>query len=153
MSARNKDPATVITAPSAGRRRNMRAIRRRDTKPEIALRSALHRAGFRYRCDFRIDLPVGRVRPDIVFTRRRVAVFIDGCFWHSCPTHGSSPKANEAYWSPKLARNRERDIRNTDLLKQAGWKVVRVWEHVPTDAAMRAVAEVLQAAIANDAET
>src|SRR5690606_1938919 len=75
-------PLRVPTASSSGRRRNMQANRRRDTKPERALRSALHRAGFRYRVDYRIDLPGGRVRPDIVFTRNRIAAFVDGCFWH-----------------------------------------------------------------------
>ncbi len=107
----------------------MQANRRRDTKPEISLRSALHRAGLRYRCDLRIDLPGGRVRPDIVFTRRKVAVFVDGCFWHRCPEHASQPKSNTDYWSQKFARNVERDIRNTELLVDAGWSVVRVWEH------------------------
>ncbi len=109
----------------------MQANRRRDTKPEVALRSALHAAGYRYRCDYRIDLAEGRVRPDIVFTRKRVAVFVDGCFWHCCPQHGSQPSVNESYWGPKLARNVERDARNTSLLEQAGWTVLRIWEHVP----------------------
>jgi DNA mismatch endonuclease (patch repair protein) len=118
----------------------MQANRRRDTKPEMALRSALHRAGFRYRCDYRIDLPEGRVRPDIVFTRRRVAVFIDGCFWHCCPEHGSKPSVNQGYWSPKLARNVERDARNTGLLREAGWTVLRIWEHVHVKAAFELVA-------------
>lgn len=107
----------------------MQANRRRDTKPELLLRSALHRAGFRYRCDLRIDLPGGRVRPDIVFTRRKVAVFVDGCFWHCCPEHGSQPAVNQGYWSPKLAGNVARDARNTKLLSDAGWVVVRIWEH------------------------
>jgi DNA mismatch endonuclease (patch repair protein) len=112
------------------RRRNMQANRRRDTGPERALRSALHAAGLRYRCDLRIDLKSGRrARPDIVFTRRRVAVFVDGCFWHSCPQHGRDPRKNAGYWAPKLARNRERDLENTRALEAAGWIVVRVWEH------------------------
>ena len=121
----------------------MQANRRRDTKPEIALRSALHRAGFRYRCDLRIDLPGGRVRPDIVFTRRKVAVFVDGCFWHCCPEHGSKPAVNQGYWSPKLARNVERDTRNTALLQEAVWTVLRIWEHVPVEDAFSQVAEAL----------
>ena len=108
----------------------MQENRRRDTKPELLLlRSALHRAGFRYRCDLRIDLPGGRVRPDIVFTRRKVAVFVDGCFWHCCPEHGSRPAVNQGYWSPKLAGNVERDVRNTKMLSEAGWVVLRIWEH------------------------
>jgi len=88
----------------------MAAIRRRDTKPELALRRALHGRGYRYRKDLRLDLDSGaRVRPDIVFTARRVAVFVDGCFWHCCPEHGTRPANNTWYWEPKLARNVERD--------------------------------------------
>ena len=83
----------------------MRAIRRVDTKPELALRSALHRRGYRFRKDYRLDLDAGaRVRPDIAFTARRVAVFVDGCFWHACPEHGRDPAVNEWYWAPKLRR-------------------------------------------------
>jgi DNA mismatch endonuclease (patch repair protein) len=118
-----------VTDP--GRAANMRSNRRTDTKPEIALRSALHALGYRYRKDFRLDLPLRRVRPDIAFTRRRVAVFVDGCFWHACPEHGSKPKSNEWYWSPKLAKNMERDRAADEALRQAGWTVVRLWEHVP----------------------
>lgn len=117
-------------ALNEGRSRNMRANRRSNTKPEVALRSALHRLGYRYRKDHRLDLPAGvRVRPDIVFTRRRVAVFVDGCFWHVCPKHGREPTRNEWYWSPKLRRNVERDRRADRALADAGWLIVRVWEH------------------------
>jgi DNA mismatch endonuclease (patch repair protein) len=117
----------------------MQGNRRTDTKPELALRSALHALGYRYRKDFRIDLPQRRVRPDIAFTRRKVAVFVDGCFWHACPEHGSKPKNNEWYWSPKLLRNVERDRAADDALTQAGWTVVRLWEHVPVADAVAAV--------------
>jgi DNA mismatch endonuclease (patch repair protein) len=119
----------------------MQGNRRADTKPELALRSALHALGYRYRKDFRIDLPQRRVRPDIAFTRRKVAVFIDGCFWHACPEHGSQPKNNEWYWSPKLLRNVERDRAADDALTGAGWTVVRLWEHVPVADAIAAVIE------------
>ena len=136
--------ANIPRAASAGRRRNMQANRRRDTKPELALRSALHRAGYRYRCDLRIDLPEGRVRPDIVFTRKRIAVFVDGCFWHSCPEHGSRPSVNQSYWSPKLARNAERDERNTRMLTGAGWVVIRVWEHENVESGMARVVLALE---------
>ena len=114
-----------------GRAANMRGNRRTDTKPELALRAALHAKGYRYRKDFRIDLRSRRVRPDIAFTSRKVAVFVDGCFWHACPEHGSKPKSNEWYWSPKLARNVERDRAADAALAAAGWTVVRLWEHVP----------------------
>lgn len=117
----------------------MKANRRADTKPELALRSALHALGYRYRKDFRLDLPARRVRPDIAFTARKVAVFVDGCFWHACPDHGSQPKNNEWYWSPKLARNVERDRAADAALEQAGWTVVRLWEHVPVTEAVALV--------------
>ncbi len=118
----------------------MRAIRRTDTKPEMALRQALHRQGYRFRKDHRLDLAEGkRVRPDIAFTARRVAVFVDGCFWHACPDHGSKPANNVWYWEPKLRRNVERDRAADAALAAAGWDVVRIWEHVPLDAAVTAV--------------
>lgn len=109
----------------------MQAIRRTDTKPEVALRSALHRAGFRFRKDYRIVTPDIRVKADIAFTRRGLVVFVDGCFWHGCPEHGRLPKVNEWYWSPKLERNRTRDERVTERLQASGWTVLRLWEHIP----------------------
>jgi DNA mismatch endonuclease (patch repair protein) len=125
---------------SPGVTANMKANRRTNTKPELALRAALHAMGYRYRKDHRLDLPLRRVRPDIAFTRRKVAVFVDGCFWHACPDHGSQPKSNQWYWSPKLAKNVERDRAADDALVQAGWTVVRLWEHVPlADAVARVV--------------
>lgn len=125
---------------SAGRRRNMAAIRRRDTKPELQLRRALHRLGHRFRVDHRLDLPGGRVRPDIAFTRRRVAVFVDGCFFHACPVHGTRVAIkNSNYWLPKLEGNVARDRRADALLRDAGWNVVRIWEHMPLDQAVAAV--------------
>jgi DNA mismatch endonuclease, patch repair protein len=122
----------------------MRAIKRTGTKPEEALRRALHRLGYRYRKDHRIDLSGGvRVRPDIVFTARKVAVFVDGCFWHVCPEHGRQPTVNEWYWAPKLRRTMERDRAADVALTAAGWRVVRLWEHVPLDQAKAAVIEAL----------
>jgi DNA mismatch endonuclease, patch repair protein len=125
---------------SAGRSANMRANRRTDTKPELALRRALHSRGYRYRKDYRLDLDGGkRVRPDIAFTARRVAVFVDGCFWHCCPEHGSKPAVNVGYWDPKLRRNVERDRAADTALLAAGWAVVRVWEHESIETAVAAV--------------
>jgi len=121
----------------------MRAIRRTDTKPELALRQALHRMGYRFRKDHRLDLPQRRVRPDIAFTARKVAVFVDGCFWHACPEHGSKPAVNQTYWNPKLLRNVERDRAADAALELAGWQVVRLWEHVPLDDAVAAVVTAL----------
>ncbi|MEV0971235.1 very short patch repair endonuclease [Microtetraspora glauca] len=126
-----------------GRSRNMQANRRADTKPEVALRSALHRLGYRYRKDLRLDLEGVRVRPDIVFNARKVAVFVDGCFWHVCPEHGRQPTINEWYWTPKLRRNMERDQAVNAALEGAGWRVVRLWEHELLPAAVEAVVAAL----------
>lgn len=115
----------------------MKGNRKRDTRPELALRSELHRRGLRYRVDQK-PLKALRCKADIVFRRQKVAVFMDGCFWHGCPAHGTSPKTNASYWSAKLARNMERDRFNNAALSEAGWAVVRVWEHeTPADAAER----------------
>jgi DNA mismatch endonuclease (patch repair protein) len=103
--------------------------RKRDTRPELAIRSALHARGLRFRVDHRLRLTEIAVRPDIVFTRRRIAIFIDGCFWHSCPQHGTSPKRNVSYWHPKLRRNVERDRRVDRALADSGWQALRYWEH------------------------
>jgi DNA mismatch endonuclease, patch repair protein len=136
--------AAYPASSSPGRGANMRAIRRTDTKPELALRSALHRAGYRFRKDYRLDLDAGaRVRPDVVFTARRVAVFVDGCFWHACPEHGRNPAVNEWYWAPKLRRTIERDRAADAALVAAGWRVVRIWEHVPLTDAVAAVTAAL----------
>ena len=125
----------------------MRANRRKDTKPELALRRALHGQGYRYRKDYRLDLAGGtRVRPDIAFTARKVAVFVDGCFWHGCPQHGSRPAVNVWYWEPKLRRNTERDRLADAALAAAGWAVVRVWEHESLEAAVASVIDALSRA-------
>lgn len=128
-----------------GRSRNMRAIRRVDTKPELRLRRTLHAAGLRYRVDMRLDLPLGRVRPDIVFTRRKVAVFVDSCFWHSCPEHGHLPRVNEWYWVPKLERTAARDVRANEVLAADGWHVVRAWEHEDLDVVVARVLDAVHA--------
>lgn len=117
-------------------RQRLKRQARRDTAPELLLRRELWRRELRYRVDHRV---IGRRRRvDIAFTRARVAVFVDGCFWHSCPVHATRPKNNGEWWATKLEANVARD-RATDLeLRQAGWAVVRVWEHEnPEDAADR----------------
>jgi DNA mismatch endonuclease (patch repair protein) len=124
----------------------MAAIRRVNTKPEVALRSALHRAGYRFRKDFAIRVEGKLIRPDIAFTKLRIAVFIDGCFWHSCPEHGRRPAVNGRYWSPKLQGNVERDRRQTDALRGAGWQVIRCWEHEDVDEIVHLLAELVDAA-------
>ncbi|MEO7079221.1 very short patch repair endonuclease [Rhodococcus sp. BP22] len=116
--------------------------RRRDTGPELALRRELHRRGLRYFVD-RAPLKGLRRRADVVFPRRKVAVYVDGCFWHSCPVHATSPRNNAQWWTDKLAANVIRD-RDTDArLDAAGWTVVRVWEHEAARDAADKVARVL----------
>jgi DNA mismatch endonuclease (patch repair protein) len=107
----------------------MRRNPRRDTAPEIALRSELHRRGLRFRKDLPLRVAGRVVRVDIAFTRVRVAVFVDGCFWHACPIHGNEPRANRQYWKPKLARNVARDRAVDEALSVAEWRVIRAWEH------------------------
>jgi DNA mismatch endonuclease, patch repair protein len=106
----------------------MQLQRTRDTAPELALRQALHALGLRYRVD-RAPIPGSLRRADIVFTRQRVAVYVDGCFWHGCPEHGTRSKSNTAWWEEKVARVRARDSDTDRALAQAGWLVLRVWEH------------------------
>lgn len=130
-------------ASSPGRRRNMQANRGRDTGPELALRRLLHAQGFRYRVSAR---PLRSVRrtADLVFRSARVAVFVDGCFWHRCPAHATDPKTNSDYWKPKLERNVERDRETDLLLKEAGWLSVRVWEHEDPQVASRRIAKIVK---------
>lgn len=121
----------------------MKGNRRADTKPERLLRSRLHQEGLRFRKDLLVRADDIKVKPDIVFTRDRVAVFIDGCFWHGCPDHGRLPRANGGYWGPKFERNAARDARVNSALRNHGWTVVRVWEHMTSDEAAEAVKSAL----------
>jgi DNA mismatch endonuclease, patch repair protein len=122
----------------------MVANRRRDTKPELALRSAVHALGLRYRVDAP-PLKGLRRRADLVFSRAKVAVFLDGCFWHGCPVHHTVAAANATFWADKVSGNRARD-RDTDArLAAAGWESVRVWEHEDPVLAAQRVAEVVRA--------
>jgi DNA mismatch endonuclease (patch repair protein) len=134
-------PYPVSPAVSAA----MRGNRRADTKPEVMLRSSLHRRGLRFRKDHPIDLGDRRKpRPDIVFTRKKVAVFIDGCFWHHCPEHGRVPGGrNATYWEAKIARNLARDRWDDESLRSHGWRIVRVWEHEPLDVAVAMIESAL----------
>lgn len=106
----------------------MVAQRRRDTKPELEIRRRLHAAGVRFRVDVRPDEDL-RVRGDLVWKGRRLAVFIDGCFWHGCPVHATTPKANREWWREKIDANVARDRRNDRALEARGWRVARFWEH------------------------
>ncbi|MGH3902636.1 MAG: very short patch repair endonuclease [Pseudonocardiaceae bacterium] len=115
-------------ASSPGTRASMQSNRGRDTKPEMALRSAAHALGLRYRVSAR-PLPNVRRTADMVFTSSRVAVFLDGCFWHGCPVHHTVAETNADFWAQKVITNRARD-RDTDRrLTDAGWTSIRVWEH------------------------
>lgn len=117
-------PPASSTSASA----RMRRARRRDTQPELAVRREAHRRGLRYRVD--LPLPgLRRRRADLTFIRRGVAVFVDGCFWHSCPVHATRPAANGQWWEAKLRRNRERDHDTDAYLHELGWTVLRFWEH------------------------
>ena len=119
-------------------RARMERQARSGTAPELAIRRELHRRGLRYRVDTRPPVPSQRSRPDLLFTRAKVAVFIDGCFWHGCADHFTVPKNNREWWLEKIEANRVRDSRNTALLESAGYTVIRVWEHeAPMDAADR----------------
>jgi DNA mismatch endonuclease (patch repair protein) len=127
----------------------MSRLGRRDTAPELALRSELHRRGFRLRVD-RAPAPGVRSRADVVLGPARVAVYVDGCFWHCCPEHGTMPKANAEFWDRKLRRNRERDAETDRLLREHGWAVLRIWEHEdPIEAADR-VEELVRSRLRQD---
>jgi DNA mismatch endonuclease (patch repair protein) len=111
----------------SSRRLVMQANTRRNTRPEIELRSMLHRIGLRYKIDARGDSVA--YRADILFPRARVAVFVDGCFWHACPRHWTLSATRTAYWKEKAQSNRLRDRRATRAYVAAGWLVFRIWEH------------------------
>ena len=104
--------------------RQMKRMPRKDSGPEIRLRRSLHRRGLRFRVQ--AALPG---RPDIVFPRAKIAVFVDGCFWHQCPEHSTLPNNNRDWWTIKLARNVERDREKDDALRELGWEPIHVWEH------------------------
>lgn len=117
--------------------------RRRDTKPELAVRKLLHAWGFRFRVNYPVP-GMPRRTVDIAFTRARVAVFVDGCFWHACPDHATAPAANAGWWSEKLAKNQARDVATNDHLKGLSWQVVRIWEHEDPNTAAEKVASTVR---------
>jgi DNA mismatch endonuclease (patch repair protein) len=124
----------------------MRGNRKRDTRPELSLRRGLHALGFRYRVASR---PL-RDRPwtaDLVFAGAKLAVFVDGCYWHGCPDHYSAPRTNSDYWGPKIERNRRRDRLVDAELQAAGWTPLRIWEHEDTSRAVALVAGAVLAAV------
>lgn len=130
LETRGGDPSRVrkwvhVARQPLTRSEIMRRVKQKNTGAEVALRSALHAEGLRFRLHRRIE----SIAVDIVFSGAKVAVLVDGCFWHGCPTHATYPKSNTSYWLPKLEENKERDRRQTARLEQAGWTVIRVWEH------------------------
>ncbi|MEU7612324.1 very short patch repair endonuclease [Micromonospora sp. NPDC049204] len=129
--------------PPSSATTTMKANRSQDTKPELALRRALFAQGLRYRVGLRLTVPGRSVRPDIVFPRHRLAIFVDGCFWHGCVQHGRMPSDPSGYWQEKLARNKSRDIAVNQALRAAGWTVFRFWEHVAPSEAVVSIKEAL----------
>jgi DNA mismatch endonuclease (patch repair protein) len=153
VNATNREGSTIATIASYKKppasslliRDRMRAQRTRDTESERALRSALHRRGLRFRIGQKLPF-VPRKTFDVIFPRRKVAVLVDGCFWHGCPLHATWPKANKEWWENKLNENRARDQRTNESLVANGWTVVRVWEHVDAEVAAERIANVLGSA-------
>lgn len=115
-------------ASSPVARKIMQANRSKDTEPELAIRRAVHALGLRYQVSVR-PLPGVRRSVDILFPRVKVAVFVDGCFWHGCPEHYREPASNVEFWRHKVARNRARDLETTELFRLSGWVVLRFWAH------------------------
>lgn len=136
---RIRKPADAVSPSTDAVRRQMQRQVTSGTRPELRLRSELHKRGLR----FRLNVCVGATGPgkiDIAFVSAKVAVFVDGCFWHGCTIHKSVPVANQDFWQRKIQATRERDERMTRRLQEEGWVVVRVWEHDnPVDAASRIV--------------
>ena len=116
----------IASSPEISER--MRQAKTRGTKPELMIRRLLHAAGYRYRVQFRAS-GLARRTVDLAFPCQRVAVFIDGCFWHGCTLHRSIPKSNNRWWSQKLTENHNRDVDTDERLKRLGWRVLRFWEH------------------------
>lgn len=122
--------------------KRMKAAKPKDTAPEMALRSTLHKKGLRFRIDVKPLKELNR-KADIVFRPSKVAVFVDGCFWHGCPIHGTQAKANAEFWEPKIKQNQERDKDTVNQLEAAGWRVIRVWEHEDLKGAAQEIYEIV----------
>lgn len=140
-SSRRKGVPAPSSKAAASR---MRAAVPRDTAAELALRAALDRLELTYAID-QCVLPGIRSRADIVFAPERVAVFVDGCFWHGCPVHGTWPKHNAKFWREKIETNRRRDADTDHRLEAANWRVIRVWEHEDSDEAADRIALIVRA--------
>lgn len=121
-------------------RRRMETARQRDTSIEVRLARELHDLGLSFESNV-AAIPGTRSRPDLLFATPKIAVFVNGCFWHGCPDHGTWPKHNAAWWRTKIEANRERDVKNDDVLTRAGWIVLRYWEHDDPRVAAREIAK------------
>lgn len=133
-----KPPAVSVSVS-----RRMSRVRQKDTKGELALRAELHKRGYRYRVNQVVSLKPRRTA-DIAFTKLKVAIFVDGCFWHGCPLHASWPKSNAAFWREKITKNMTRDTETTALLEASGWAVVRIWSHMSVDEAVGIVSRIIE---------
>lgn len=132
-------PRLVATSSDASRR--MAKVRQKGTDAELALRRELHRIGLRYRIDYEVLRKPRRVA-DVAFPARKIAVFVDGCFWHGCPEHATWPKHNAEFWREKIEANRRRDADTNERLRSLGWTVLRFWSHESPSEAARAVAKI-----------
>ena len=142
MASSPERAQTMPPASSEGVSSRMRQQRRRDTAPELLVRRELFACGLRYRIHYPVP-GLQRRTIDVAFPKRKLAVFIDGCFWHGCPDHGTSPRANYEWWTSKIDGNRARDLQTTEALESAGWSVLRFWEHEDfRDVGRRITAEV-----------
>jgi DNA mismatch endonuclease, patch repair protein len=128
------------SSPEASRR--MMKVRQTGTKAEMALRKALHRLGLRYRINFQVLKKPRRIA-DVAFTKYKIAVFVDGCFWHGCPEHASWPMSNSEFWQLKIEANRARDADTDAKLREIGWTVIRIWEHECPEMAADAINAVM----------
>ncbi|HVB42810.1 MAG TPA: very short patch repair endonuclease [Streptosporangiaceae bacterium] len=146
MGARS---ASASWASSPAVRAVMRGNKGRDTRPELAVRSAVHALGLRYRVGMS-PMPGIRRTADLVFPRAKVAVFVDGCFWHGCPEHHRPAKRNVEFWQTKIEGNIARDADTDDRLRQAGWRVIRVWEHEEPAEAAAAIKAIVREAASRD---
>lgn len=135
-----KSPLKLETTPQVSRR--MKRTLQRDTPAELAIRKGLFHRGYRYRINAKI--PGATARPDILFVYARLAVFVDGCFWHGCPLHATWPKRNAEWWAQKLTANWERDRRHDANLHRLGWTVFRAWEHENASSVVERIASLLQ---------
>ena len=148
MGDETRLPPGASWASSDAARRTMQSNRGRDTLPELALRRELHRLGLRYRVNLRVE-PSLRRTVDIAFTRLKLAVFVDGCFWHGCPEHGTEPKTNVDFWNSKIQATQKRDAETNVALEKLGWTVLRFWEHEDAVEAARRVWDSAKAIQAN----